>query len=304
MFRQALPLVLLLSLSSTAGAQNQLQKVIGELLRTTTGNSTGSGDPSMTRCESVEGQQRTCRVPAGYRAEFVSQLSRTACVPGKTLFVNASDVVVAGGCRAEFRLVQTAGNGNTLPGASINLETLLSEGLRTKLVKPQNEYGSLYEVRILTTKVVSPAGAAEQVYEGTANSSWGGRTYPLEYSARIDARSGRIMNLDYQYRNPNAAGTTSSTGRWLDGTALDAEARIALGKAIRADYQNRNAGKRVQVVINTAYKEQAVTRSDYRFNGHYGVSIDDGNWQTFRYSARIFLPRNAVSELKTDAQNP
>ena len=171
-------------------------------------------------------------------------------------------------------------------------------------MKPQNEYGSLYEVRILTTKVLSPAGAAEQVYTGTANSSWGGRTYPLEYSARIDARSGRILDLDYQYKNPNAAGSTGSAGQWLNGTAMDAEARIALGKAIRVDYQNRNAGRRVQVVINTTYKEQAVTRSDYRFNGRYGVSIDDGNWQTFRYSARIFLPRNAVSELKTDAQNP
>ena len=304
MFRQALPLVLLLSLSSTAAAQSQLQKVIGDLLRTTTGNTTGSGDPSLTRCESVEGQQRTCKVPAGYRAEYVRQISKTACVQGRTLFINASDVVVAAGCRAEFRLVETTGTGNTQPGASVNLETLLSEGLRAKLVKPQGEFGSLYDVRILTTKVMSPAGAAEQVYTGTANSSWGGRTYPLEYSARIDGRSGRLLNLDYQYKNPNAAGSTGSVGQWLNGTALDAEARLALDRAIRADYQTRNAGRRVQVVINTAYMEQAVTRSDYQFKGQYGVSIDDGNWQTFRYSARIFLPRNAVSELVTNAQNP
>ena len=71
-----------------------------------------------------------------------------------------------------------------------------------------------------------------------------------------------------------------------------------------ADYQKRTGNKRVQVVINTAYKEQAVTRSDYRFTGQYGVSIDDGTWQTFRYTARIFLPRNTVSELETNAQNP
>ena len=299
MFRQALPLVLLLSLSSTAGAANQLQKVISDFLRTTSGDAS-----SISRCESVEGQQRTCKVPAGYRAEFVRQLSKTACVQGRTMFISASEVVVAGGCRAEIRLVETGGAGNTLPGASGSLETVLAEGLRAKLVKPQNEYGSLYEVRILTTKVLSPAGASEQVYEGTANSSWGGRTYPLEYSARIDARSGRLMNLDYRYRNPNAAGSTTGTGRWLDGTALDGEARAALAIAIRADHQKRNPGRRVQVVTNTAYKEQAVTRSDYRFNGHYGVSIDDGNWQTFRYSARIFLPRNTVTELETNAQNP
>jgi len=112
------------------------------------------------------------------------------------------------------------------------------------------------------------------------------------------------MNLDYRYRNPNATGSTGGSSQWLAGTALDAEARTALAKAIRADYQTRNGNSRVQVVTNTGYKEQAVTRSDYRFTGQYGVSIDDGNWQTFRYSARIFLPRNAVSELKTNAQDP
>ena len=80
--------------------------------------------------------------------------------------------------------------------------------------------------------------------------------------------------------------------------------RTALAAAIRADYLKRNPGKRVQVVTNTMYKEQAVTRSDYRFNGNYGVSIDDGNWQTFRYSARVFLPRNTVTELQTNAPKP
>jgi len=298
MFRKALPLVLLLSITSTAGAATgTLQKVISDLLRGTT-----SSDTSGSRCESVAGQQRTCKIPAGYRAEFVRQLSTAACTQGRTLFISASEVVVADGCRAEFRLV--AANGNDLPGASGNLETVLADGLRAKLVKPQNEYGSLYDVRILTTKVVSSAGAAEQIYEGTANSSWGGRTYPLEYSARIDARTGRLMNLDYRYRNPNATGPSTGSTQWLAGTALDAEARTALAKAIRADYQKRNGNRRVQVVTNTAYKEQAVTRSDYRFTGHYGVSIDDGNWQTFRYSARIFLPRNSVTELQTNAQKP
>lgn len=298
MFRQALPLVLLLSISATAGAQNTLQKVISDLLRT------NSGDTSNPRCESVEGQQRTCKMPAGYRAEFVRQLSRTECVQGRTLFINASDVVVAGGCRAEFRLVETGASGNNFPIASNNLEAVLSDGLRAKLVKPQNEYGSLYDVRILTTNLVSSAGSTEQVYEGTANSSWGGRTYPLEYSARVDTRTGRLMNLDYRYRNPNATGPSTGSSQWLAGTALDAEARTALAAAIRADYLQRYPGRRVQVVTNTAYKEQAVTRSDYRFAGQYGVSIDDGNWQTSRYSARIFLPRNAVSELETNAQNP
>lgn len=297
MFRRALPLVLLLSISATAGAANTLQKVISDLLRP------NSGDTTTPRCESVQGQQRTCKVPTGYRAQFVRQLSKTECVQGKTLVINASEVVVAGGCRAEFRLIATGAYNNN-PGASGNLDAVLSEGLRAKLVKPENEYGSLYEVRILSTNVVSSAGSTESVYEGTANSSWGGRTYPLEYSARIEARTGRLMNLDYRYKNPNATGSNSGSSQWLAGTALDAEARTALAMAIRADYQKRNGNRRVQVVTNTVYKEQAVTRSDYRFKGQYGVSIDDGNWQTFRYSARIFLPRNTVTELQTDAKNP
>ena len=300
MFRKTLPLVLLLTISSSAGAANQLQKVISDLLGTTSSN---SEDPSVARCESVKGQQRTCNVPSGFRAEFVRQLSKTTCTKGKNLFISAGEVVVAQGCRAEFRLVATGAAGTTIPGTSGNLDNVLAEGLRAKLTKPENEYGSLYDVRILTTKAVSPAGSSEQVYEGTANSSWGGRTYPLEYSARVDA-SGRLMNLDYRYRNPNATGSTSGTSQWLEGTALDAEARAALAKAISADYQKRHGAGHVQVVTNTAYKEQAVTRSDYRFSGRYGVSVDDGNWQTFRYTARIFLPRNAVSELETNAQNP
>src|SRR5688500_3953286 len=113
MVRKALPLVLLLSISASADAANTLQKVISDLLRGTT-----SGDTSGSRCESVAGQQRTCKIPAGYRAEFVRQLSSAACTQGRTMFISASEVVVADGCRAEFRLVATSANGN---GASGNV---------------------------------------------------------------------------------------------------------------------------------------------------------------------------------------
>lgn len=301
MFRQTLPMVLLLAVSSSAGAAIKLDKVISDLLGVNSGN---SGDSSLARCESVSGQQRTCNLPSGFRAEYVRQISRTTCIKGKNLFIHTGEVVVAQGCRAEFRLIETGAASTTLPGGAGNLESMLSKGLRAKLTKPENEYGSLYDVRILTTKAISPAGTAEQVYTGTANSTWGGRSYPLEYSARVNATSGQLRDLDYRYQNPNATGSTGGTAQWLDGTALDAEARGALAKAIRADYLKRNGGGHVQVVTNTAYKEQGVTRSDYRFSGRYGVSINDGNWQTYRYTARIFLPRNAVSELETNAQNP
>jgi len=301
MFRQTLPLVLLLAIYSPAEAAIKLDKVISNLLGSYSGK---SGDSSNARCESLSGQQRTCKVPTGYRAEFVRQISKTNCVSGKNLFIRTGEVVVAQGCRAEFRLIGASAGSTPSPGGAATLEGLLSEGLRAKLQKPDSEYGSLYDVRILTTKPNSSSGSAERVYTGTASSTWGGRTYPLEYSARVNARSGELMNLDYRYQNPNATGSTGGAAQWLEGTALDAEARIALAEAIRADYQKRNSGDRVQVVTNTVYKEQSATRSDYRFSGSYGVSINDGNWQTYRYTARIFLPRNAVSELETNAQKP
>ena len=299
MIRQTLPLVLLLAASTSANASGQLQKVITDLLK---GNNTeNSSDPSLARCESTSGQQSTCNLPAGTRAEYVRQISKTTCIKGRNLFIHTGNVVVSKGCRAEFRLIDSGVVGPTTPGTTNNLDNTIAEGLRAKLTKPENEYGSLYEVRVLTTKSVSSAGS-EQAYTGTANSTWGGRVYPLEYSARVNASTGQLMSLDYRYQNPNATGST--TGQWMDGTAMDAEARVALINAIRADYQKRNGGSHVQVVVNTAYKEQGMTRSDYRFSGHYGVSINDGNWQTFRYTARIFLPRNAVSELETNASAP
>ncbi len=296
MIRQTLPLVLLLAASSSANASGQLQKVISDLLMGN--NSQNSSDPSLARCESTSGQQSTCNLPAGTRAEYVRQISKTTCIKGRNLFIHTGNVVVSQGCRAEFRLIDSGVVG---PGTTGNLDNTIAEGLRAKLTKPENEYGSLYEVRILTTKSVSSTGSGERAYTGTASSTWGGRVYPLEYSARVNASTGQLMNLDYRYQNPNAAGST--TAQWLGGTAMDAEARVALINAIRADYQKRNSGH-VQVVVNTSYKEQALTRSDYRFSGRYGVSIDDGNWQTFRYTARIFLPRNVVSELETNAPAP
>ncbi len=301
MFRKTLPLLLLLVASSPSGAAVKLDKVISNLLGSYSGN---SADASNARCESVSGQQRTCKLPSGYRAEFVRQISKTTCVNGKNLFIRTAEVVVAQGCRAEFRLVGANAASTPTPGGANSLEGLLSDALRVKLQKPDNEYGSLYDIRILTNKANSSSGSAEQVYTGTATSNWGGRSYPLEYSARVNAKSGQLMNLDYRYQNPNATGSTGASAQWLEGTALDVEARNALAEAIRADYQKRNGGDRVQVVTNTGYKEQSVTRSDYRFSGSYGVSINDGNWQTFRYSARVFLPRNTVSELETNAQKP
>lgn len=274
--------------SGPAAAQtNTFQQILQQVL--------GGGSGDGARCESISGRTQVCNVPAGYRAEFVRQTSSTACTAGRNMLIEANRVTVSGGCRAEFRLVPVQG------AAAVNqaqLERTLLEAMRTAVRKPDGEYGSLYDVKVINASSSSPASAREQVITGLGQAVWGGRTYPLEYTARLDTASGRLLNFDYRYQNPNANGSSTTGDNWQTGSALDNEARDALARAIEAEYRRRSGVRTVQVAINTAYREQMVTRSDYRFEGKYGVSINDGNWETYGYSGRVFLPRNTVSELQ------
>lgn len=283
----AVPL-LLLALPAQA-QMKELGDVLGQLLGV-------PNDPSLARCESVGGKTQTCAIAPGTRVEFVRQLSKTACTRGKTLIMESDKVTVSGGCRAEFRVI-----GQQTADGSGDLEQSIGDALRTTVRKPQGEYGSLYEVRVLNAKQQSASSSRERVYTGTAQAVWGGRSYPLEYTVRQEVSSGRFLNVDYQYNSP-AANDAGGSGTWVNGTALDAEAREALARAIEADYRKRGDVRSVQVVINTAYREQQVTRSDYRFNGRYGVSINDGDWKTDGYEGRVFLPRNTVSDLQLGAR--
>ena len=279
----AVPLLLL---GSPAQAQmKELGDVLGQVLGV-------PNDPSLARCESVGGKTQTCAIAPGTRVEFVRQLSKTACTRGKTLVMEADKVIVSGGCRAEFRVI-----GQQTADSASELEQAIADALRTTVRKPQGEYGSLYEVRVLNVKQQQVGSSRERVYTGAAQAMWGGRPYPLEYTVRQDASSGRFLNVDYQYSS-TGTGDGAGAGTWNTGTALDAEARDALARAIEAEYRKRGGVNSVQVVINTAYREQQVTRSDYRFSGRYGVSINDGDWKTDGYQGRVFLPRNTVSELQ------
>jgi len=283
------------ALLPTASAQTQpaWQQLVGQLFGTPASN--------VPKCDSSSGKTQVCNVPAGYRAEFVRQTSQSACVVGKTMLIEASKVTVSGGCRAEFRLVPL-GNTSTIAdvsgksGLGVNVERALVAALEPVVKAPQGEYGSLYDLEIVNGASQSLSNGS-RAFTGLAHSVWGGRTYPLEYSVRVDS-GGKVLNTDYRYANPNAA-TAGGTG-WQAGSALDAEARQALSASIEAEYAKRSPRREVQIVINDAYREQMLTRSEYRFTGRYGVSLDDGAWQTFRYEGRVFLPRNAVTELKVD----
>ncbi len=286
----------LIAVAPAAGAQTSpsWQQLVGQVF--------GAPATEVPRCDSVGGKPQVCNIPAGYRAELVRQTSQSPCTAGKTMVIETARVTVSGGCRAEFRLVPTGGSSGIdnvagKSGLGVNVERALVAALQPVLKVPQGEYGALYDLEIVngTSQALSNNSRA---YTGLAQSVWGGRTYPLDYSVRVDA-TGKVLNADYRYANPNA-GTAAPPATWQSGAALDAEARSALAAAIKAEYARRNGNRSVQVVINDTYREQPLARSDYRFTGRYGVSIDNGLWQTFVYEGRIYLPRNTVSELKLD----
>ena len=287
------------ALLPTANAQTQpaWQELVGQLFGTPASN--------VPKCDSTSGKTQVCNVPAGYRAEFVRQTSQSACVAGKTMLIDASKVTVSGGCRAEFRLVPLGNTSSVADvsgksGLGVNVERALVAALQPVVKAPQGEYGSLYDLEIIKGTSQSLSNGM-RAFTGLAHSVWGGRTYPLDYAVRVDS-AGKVLNADYRYANSNAAtgGSNTAGPAWQAGSALDAEARQALAAAIEADYAKRSPSRNAQVVINDAFREQMLTRSEYRFTGRYGVSIDDGSWQTFRYEGRVFLPRNTVTELKVD----
>lgn len=70
----------------------------------------GAGD--VVRCESNDGRTRRCSTPPGARAQLVRQLSRSACVEGRTWGSDNGAVWVSQGCRADFQLMQGNRYGN------------------------------------------------------------------------------------------------------------------------------------------------------------------------------------------------
>ena len=66
------------------------------------GSGYGNGYASRFRCESTDNRTRYCNVDTRYGVEIVRQLSRNACVEGRTWGVSREGVWVSRGCRAEF----------------------------------------------------------------------------------------------------------------------------------------------------------------------------------------------------------
>lgn len=63
----------------------------------------GPGYGGIVRCESNDGRYRQCALPGRGRVRLVRQLSRSACIEGRTWGYARSGIWVSQGCRAEFR---------------------------------------------------------------------------------------------------------------------------------------------------------------------------------------------------------
>ncbi len=66
------------------------------------GNSDGNRQARAVRCESRRGSRNFCRIPPGSPVRLVRQLSRTACVRGRSWYATNSGIWVSNGCRADF----------------------------------------------------------------------------------------------------------------------------------------------------------------------------------------------------------
>lgn len=71
----------------------------------------GPGYGGIVRCESNDGRYRRCALPERGRAQLVRQLSRSACIEGRTWGSEYGSVWVSQGCRAEFAVTRRPGRG-------------------------------------------------------------------------------------------------------------------------------------------------------------------------------------------------
>ena len=74
------------------------------------GNYGNSGYGQTVRCESNDGRTRRCAVSSNGRAQLVRQLSRSACVEGRTWGQDRNAIWVAQGCRGDFQVMPGYGN--------------------------------------------------------------------------------------------------------------------------------------------------------------------------------------------------
>lgn len=70
------------------------------------------GGERLVRCESIDNRRNFCRADTRGGVVLIDQLSRSACIEGRSWGVARDGIWVAGGCRAEFAI---GGRGRPLP---------------------------------------------------------------------------------------------------------------------------------------------------------------------------------------------
>lgn len=73
------------------------------------GPGNGQGYGNIVRCDSDDGRYNRCAFPGGGRAELVRQVSRAACVEGRSWGSDRGSVWVSQGCRGEFEVRRGGG---------------------------------------------------------------------------------------------------------------------------------------------------------------------------------------------------
>ena len=73
------------------------------------GPGNGQGYGNIVRCDSDDGRYNRCAFPGGGRAELVRQVSRAACVEGRSWGSDRGSVWVSQGCRGEFAVRRGGG---------------------------------------------------------------------------------------------------------------------------------------------------------------------------------------------------
>jgi hypothetical protein len=230
---------------------------------------------SQFRCESVNSREVSCRIPDGRTAEFVEQNSRSACVRGRTYFIEADAVIVTQGCRATFRLVdQPYGPGS--PALLSEMRARLSSDL-ARMIRTDQRFSST-PVVIIRSDRDRPAGSSTVGYEGTARVERNGNFWnDVTFDASYDLRSRAFTRIDYDIAD-NDGGVVSRE-------RMDEDLEAALADAL-SDEVRRQKGGDVQTVVNRRFRSRR-DGGTVTYTGKFGYSWNDGAWVTRGYEANV-----------------
>lgn len=128
----------------------------------------GGGTGELVRCESQDNKRRTCAING--RAVLVRQLSKTACVEGRTWGQRGNSLWVDDGCRAEFSVARGPAPGHRPgpPGTSDYSVTCSSENKRRRTCDWDRRRGC----PVLVQQLSSTRCEEGRTWGWTGNSVW------------------------------------------------------------------------------------------------------------------------------------